>query len=514
MARDHVGTGLPASLVWSCDAPRERLAQLYEMGKASQWNAATDLDWTVDVDPGRAPQPAAAGAGGAGSAGCAVDWSAFGDPLTTAVGTGPEAVHAILTQHHAWFVSQLLHGEQGALVGMAKVCAAAESLEAKCCAALQMADEARHVEAYRRYLDKIGVSYPVCPGLRDLLTQAVGHRSYDLTYVGTQILVESLGLAVAQVGEGVFGNPLLCRIMRLVEQDEARHVAFGAAALDGLYDQMDPVERREREDFVLDACALLRVRFRPDAVWEHFGVDADAAAACFADSPDVAAVHSLAFARIVPHLQRIGLLTERVRQGLEAQGVLRFGRRTPPAPGRAVAIRGAGNGVDALGGVGGMAEAWDGAANGVDGVDWVEGIDGGDAIAVEPAGLAAGEAADPLLALRAALGCVEQIEPEPVLLAMSGLADRVRLAGIPRATIRLEVAGPSGEGTWLVTVADGHLSYRRASVVDPADVVVGMDLATWTEMVAGRVTMPVALAGGRITVTGDIFKARALEAVL
>jgi hypothetical protein len=486
MARDHVGTGLPASLVWSYDEPRERLVELYEQAKAAQWNAATDIDWSIDVDPGTGPVFATAAG--------AIDWATLGDPVTAALGTGPEVVREILTQHHAWFISQFLHGEQGSLVAMAKVCAAAESVEAKACAAVLMADEARHVEVFRRYLDKIGLSYPVTPAVRQLLMQAIGHRSADLTFVGTQILLENLALAVAGLGGSVFGNPLLCQIVGRVRQDEARHLEFGAAALDGLYADMDPVERREREDFVLEAAALLRTQFCPVEVWERLGIDVAAAQACFADSPDVAAVHALVFARIVPDLGRMGLLTPRVQQGLETMGVLHF-RRCDSIPRVSR--------VERLGVPRDREEASRPAG--------VRARQDGD---VELAGLAATEAGDPLLALRAALGCVEQIEPEPVLLAMSGLLAQTRVAGVPKATVRLAVAAPSGSDEWLVTVGDAGMSYRQARPAEPADVAVSMDLATWTEMVAGRVTMPAALAGGRIRVTGDIFKARALEAVL
>jgi putative sterol carrier protein len=494
MARDHVGTGVPASLVWSYDHPRDRLSQLYEDGKVAQWNAATDIDWSLEADPGSGPLFAT-------EAGQAIDWASFGDPLTTALGTGPEARRAILTQYHAWYVSQFLHGEQGALVAMAKVCAAVDSVEAKCCAALQMADEARHVEVYRRYLDKIGITYPVSPTLRDLLGQAVRHRSADLTYVAVQVLMEGLGLATAALGEQVFGNPLLCRIIELVARDEARHLAFGAAALDGLYEQMDPVERREREDFVLEACAVMRHGFRAVPVWEHFGIDTRAAEACFADSPDVAIATSLSFARVVPELRRLGLLTPRVRDGLEALGLVpvRCWSAVSAAAGGSTLVKTTAAGDD------GQRDWWDAGSS-----DRETGVEAGR----ETMGAGRWGVTDPLLALRAALGCVEQIDPGPVLLAMSGLADRARLATVPKATVRLEVSGPDGDSAWLLTVDEDRMVYRGALPADRGDVAVRMDLPTWTEMVAGRVPLPVALAAGRISVAGDIFKARALEAVL
>ena len=59
-------------------------------------------------------------------------------------------------------LSQFLHGEQGALLATAKIVQGVPWEEAKFYAANQVADEARHVEVYHRYLtEKLGVSYEV-----------------------------------------------------------------------------------------------------------------------------------------------------------------------------------------------------------------------------------------------------------------------------------------------------------------------------------------------------------------
>ena len=36
---------------WDYDRSRGSLVKLYEKAKTSQWNASTDLDWSIDVDP-------------------------------------------------------------------------------------------------------------------------------------------------------------------------------------------------------------------------------------------------------------------------------------------------------------------------------------------------------------------------------------------------------------------------------------------------------------------------------
>ena len=56
--REYVDMGLPASFVWNYDDRRPRLTKLYEKSKTMQWNASTDVDWSIEVYPGAEPEPA------------------------------------------------------------------------------------------------------------------------------------------------------------------------------------------------------------------------------------------------------------------------------------------------------------------------------------------------------------------------------------------------------------------------------------------------------------------------
>ena len=162
---EHVDMGLPASFVWDYADRRPRLTRLYEKSKVSQWNASTDLDWSVEVDPGAEPNIAGLEN---------VDFGSVEGPVVRLLRSSPEARRDFIAQQHAWMVSQFMHGEQGALVATAKITAAAESIDDKYYAAAQVGDEARHVEAYQRYLDKIGIEYPVTEYLHQLLTEVMG----------------------------------------------------------------------------------------------------------------------------------------------------------------------------------------------------------------------------------------------------------------------------------------------------------------------------------------------------
>src|SRR5581483_3925825 len=444
---------------WDYDARRPRLGRLYEKSKVSQWNASTDVDWSVDVDPG---VDAAAEQFGQ------VDWG-DGGPLSRVAAGSPERMHEIVAQAHGWLVSQFIHGEQGALVATAKICAAAESIDDKYYAAAQVADEARHVEAYQRYLDKIDIAYPVSTPLHTLLEQVMGHRHVDMTFLGMQILVEGVALAAFSLGGAMLANPLIAQITELVRRDEARHVAFGVLSLSGAYDEMDAVDLAEREEFVLEACALMRDRFMPVQVWEHFGVDVEEAKASFTSGPDMVAFRSLLFSKVVPNLRKLGLLTPRVRDGFEQLGILKYERYIDSAT-----------------------EAGE--------------LDPDDAAADA-------NSADPIVAFRAQLAGVEEIACEPVLMVLAGLADRESLDGVAPSRIRLTVTGID-DGDWLLDIGGGEFRYEKAEGEPASDAAVAMDVHTWTDIVAGRVTAPAAAIDGRVTLAGDITKVLALEALL
>jgi putative sterol carrier protein len=120
---------------------------------------------------------------------------------------------------------------------------------------------------------------------------------------------------------------------------------------------------------------------------------------------------------------------------------------------------------------------------------------------------------DPIVQFRAQLAGVERIAPEPVLMVLASVADTAALAEVEPSRIRLNVDGVD-DGDWLLAIGGGAFAYEKASDATTADVTVGMDVSTWTDIVAGRVTAPAAAIDGRIRISGDIMKALALESLL
>jgi predicted unusual protein kinase regulating ubiquinone biosynthesis (AarF/ABC1/UbiB family) len=302
---------------WSYDGERPELAKLYSKAKRSQWNATTDIDWSVDVDP-------------LASGGLADQL-----PLMAAerFGRFSEAERANAAyQFNAWITSQFLHGEQGALLATAKLVEQVPWVDAKHYGATQVMDEARHVEAYARYLDeKLELTYPVNDNLRQLLELVIADPRWDITYLGMQIIVEGIALAAFGLVHQYSTEPLIKEITRYVMADEARHVAFGALSLAGLYDDMASAERRERQDFVVEAAWLMRDRFLATEVWDRLGIPLDDGLLDAQRSPMLQLFQRILFAKITPNLRKIGLLDHDLRARLVAIGAIAPDDLTAPA---------------------------------------------------------------------------------------------------------------------------------------------------------------------------------------
>ena len=201
-------------LTWDYVQSKPRLARLYEKGKVSQWNATTDIDWTPEVNFGESTMEEDAVEGVSQMLGLT------DSPLER---LGPEGRTRFAWEFQAWMVSQFMHGEQGALVATARLVETVPDIDSKFYAANQVNDEARHVEAYARYLnEKLQVSYPISIPLESLLVDIMKERRWDITYLGMQIMVEGLALAAFGLANYMFLDPIIKQITGLVMRDLCR----------------------------------------------------------------------------------------------------------------------------------------------------------------------------------------------------------------------------------------------------------------------------------------------------
>jgi hypothetical protein len=295
---------VPSAFTWDYERSRPALGRLYEKAKSSQWNASTDLDWSIDVDPERVAASLSGGTTNRFELLATHPDSpvrAFGDREWLQVGV----------QVQNSLLSQFMHGEQGALLCTARIVETTPWIDAKYYASTQVMDEARHVEVFARYLqDKLGHQYAINDNLRALLDDILRDERWDVTYLGMQIMVEGLALAAFGFMHMLTDEPLLKQLLRYVMSDEARHVAFGVLSLQEYYQALSAAELRERQEFAFDAAVRLQRRFEHREVWEHMGAD-PAAVSAFLDHhqpPAMLEFQTILFSKIVPNCKKLGLL--------------------------------------------------------------------------------------------------------------------------------------------------------------------------------------------------------------
>lgn len=302
-----------ARFTWEYDEGRARLLSLYQKGKDKQWDAQSRIDWTQDVDP-------------MNPVGLPDEFHPlFNSPIWNAA---DESRRAEMRQHaQAWQFSQFLHGEQGAMVCAAKIVEVVPDLDAKFYAATQTMDEARHVETFSRFLqEKVGLVYPINKHVTTLLDDTLRDSRWDMPYLGMQVLIEGLALAAFGVQRDLAAPGSLAKqVLAYVMQDEARHVAFGRISLKDYYSGLSEAERDEREEFVVDACYLMRDRFRGEEVFETLGLPVRECAEWVDNSPIMIQFRSHLFSRIVPIVKDIGLWGDKVQKAFSDMGVLDMG---------------------------------------------------------------------------------------------------------------------------------------------------------------------------------------------
>src|SRR4030095_945437 len=307
---DRIRTSFESQYTW-CYAPSQSgLRELYEKAKREQWNASTELAWDTPVDPESEIIPAAFNP--------LTDYPPF---RRCSAKEQARVRHAML----AWQLSQFLHGEQGALMTASQLVSCVPWIDAKTYAATPAMDEARHVEVFSRYLrEKLEWEFPINENLRNLLDAVLTDERWDLKYLGMQILVEGLAMAAFGNLHQIAADPLLVEMIHYVMRDEARHVAFGVLSLEGFYREMPERERADREDFIIESSLLMRDRLIGDEIADVMGFDRAEVRERILASPIMSAFRQQLFARVVPNVKRLGLLTPRVRRAYDQIGVLQF----------------------------------------------------------------------------------------------------------------------------------------------------------------------------------------------
>jgi hypothetical protein len=139
--RDQLNLSVPVGLNWTWNYGSEvaELRNLYEKGKVNQWNAETDLDWSAPVSKDEfIVNP---------------ELSLLAQACKL-LGKDEATQKAAAFDEINYLLSQLLHGEQAALQLCGQLTNVCTKMDEKWYAASQVIDEARHVEAIAKFLQR------------------------------------------------------------------------------------------------------------------------------------------------------------------------------------------------------------------------------------------------------------------------------------------------------------------------------------------------------------------------
>ncbi len=224
-----------------------------------------------------------------------------------------------------WFVSNLLHGEQGALSLSASLCDIFLDPGAQEYAANQVREEARHVHGFTRYVEsRFGSQiFPVGDTIGNLLRDIVASPVVYKKIVGMQMLVEGVAMGAFTTLHKVALDPVLRRLCQLIMTDEAFHHKFGKIWAHKTMPDLQPEEHDAVEDWAQECFNLLLFNLvnaeQKRLIYPRYGIEwewaRDAIAEAFTDDTrrDTMKESTNVFRVLTKTLDKAGIITERTR---------------------------------------------------------------------------------------------------------------------------------------------------------------------------------------------------------
>ena len=297
-----------STFTWDYGITNPKMRQLYHRAKEAQW-VSEDLPWDTDVDLEKRifdVDPAISES----------DWYNK---------MGKKEQNRLALEYNTNIISQFIHGEQGALSAASQLVTAVPETDSKFYAASQTIDEARHVEVFSRYAqEKLDSMYPCTQNLFNLIQAVTVESRWDFKFLGMQLIVEGLAISAFINILNRCHEPLFKELIKLVLRDEARHVAFGVISLDDFYGEMNEKDRKERQEFVYEACILMRGRLFSGEAYERMGLKPDVMKETMRTSKEVTQFRQLLFSQIVPNMKKVGLLNGWLEERFAEMEVLHF----------------------------------------------------------------------------------------------------------------------------------------------------------------------------------------------
>jgi len=305
------------------------MRRLYENAKRDQWNVSKDIDWSQPVD---------------------LDRGIFADGLVDGYGSeiwdklNPKQQHELNVEFSCWRLSQLLHGEEGAMLACSQLVDMVPSNDAKFFQSTQVVDEARHTEVLSRYLlEKCGGRvYPMSRNIKRLFDFLLGQGKWFIKTAGLQLIAETFAVGLFRMLAETSIDPLLRTICKRILTDESRHMGFSVLCLPEMIKSLSPSDMAELEDFTAEACRLvLRGQFAREA-FEKLGFSPNEIKQVEETRVEQAKANDYAlfrqlfrremYTQVVANLKKVGLMTTHMADNLVKIGI------DPSVDGRAYSL--------------------------------------------------------------------------------------------------------------------------------------------------------------------------------
>jgi len=223
-----------------------------------------------------------------------------------------------------FMLSNILHGEQGALSLSASLCMILRDPGAQEYAANQTREEARHVTAFSKYVAaRWGKPLEAGRTLKNLMVELVLAPEVYKKLIGMQMLIEGLAMGAFATVHSKTEDPLLRRLVQLVMTDEAFHHKFGKIWADRTVPKLTPAEHEKVEEWAAQCFQTLLFNLvnaeQKQEIYGPFGLDwrwvRSAVMEAFTDSDRrrVMAQSTNIFRVLIKTLLKAGIITERTK---------------------------------------------------------------------------------------------------------------------------------------------------------------------------------------------------------
>ncbi len=308
-----LNTAMKVVYQWNYDPEVEELRRLYHKATEAQWVAEREIDWDRPIDQAKfALTPLGTSV--------PIEQTTYWRSLDA------ETVWELTRRTAAFRLSNFLHGEQGALMVAAQLVNAVPHTDAKFYAATQTMDEARHVEVFAKYIDKLDEVRPIAAPVKRILDATLETDDWLKKLVGMQIVVEGLALFSFREMRNLTQEPLLKDLLTYVARDESRHHAYGVQYVERCVPCLSEAQRVELEDFALEAARTLIDQRNQQTlfstvlqIWSEVGIDPAAMIESVRSEREALTANARPGRRlgpvqgfVIPTLRRCGLLSERV----------------------------------------------------------------------------------------------------------------------------------------------------------------------------------------------------------